>query len=51
MQVKHDIDPKDIREKVERILADASFKANMERLSKLQKKVDGAEAAVDVILE
>ena len=51
MQIKHDIDPIEIRAKIERILNQRSFKTNMERLSKLQRQVDGVKKAVDIILE
>ena len=51
MQIKHDIDPIEIRAKIERILNQRSFKTNMERISKLQRKVDGVKKAVDIILE
>lgn len=51
MQMKHDIDPTEIRAKIERILGQRSFKTNMERLSKLQRQVDGVKKAVDIILE
>lgn len=49
LQVKHDIDPSEVREKVERILSDRSYKENMSKLSVFQKKVDGVKAAVDII--
>ena len=51
MQIKHDIDPKEVREKVERILGDISYKENMKKLSTYQKQVDGVVKAVDIILE
>lgn len=49
LQIKHDINPLEVREKVERILGDRSFKENMSRLSIYQKKVDGVKACVDII--
>lgn len=51
LQLKHDIDPNEIKEKVQRILRDKSFKENIKRLSDYQKKVDGVARAVDIILE
>ncbi|MCS5421361.1 MULTISPECIES: glycosyltransferase [Psychrilyobacter] len=51
MQIKHDIDPEEVREKVERILGDISYKENMKKLSIYQKQVDGVVKAVDIILE
>lgn len=51
LQVKHDIRPEDIREKVERVLADGAYKENMMRLSAYQNAVDGVAKSVDVILE
>lgn len=51
MQIKHDVDPTEVRLKIERILGQQIFKSNMERLSKLQNQVDGVKKAVDIILE
>ena len=50
MQTKHDIDSQDIREKVERILKDPSYKKNIMKLSGYQNSVDGVKSTVDVIL-
>ncbi len=50
MLIKHDIDPHDIRAKVETILNDNSYKKNMMQLSEYQNRVDGVARTVDVIL-
>ncbi len=51
MQLKHDIDPNEVRAKVLKILGDKSYKENMLKLSSYQKQVNGVLKAVDIILE
>ncbi len=48
--IKHNISPKEVMEKTEAILQDASYKSNMKILSNYQSQVDGVVKAVDVIL-
>ena len=50
MQIKHDINPRDIRAKVETILNNDSYKKNMMQLSEYQNCVDGVARTVDEIL-
>ena len=49
LQIKHNINPLDIKEKVEQILADNSYKENMMKLSEYQKQVDGVSKAADIM--
>ncbi len=49
LQIKHRINPQDIRDKVQKILNDGSFKDNMMKLSSYQKKVDGVARAADIL--
>lgn len=51
LQLKHDIQPEDIKDKVLKILGNDKYKKNMLRLSEYQNKVDGAKEAVDIILK
>ena len=51
MQLKHDIDPNEVKAKVQKILDDQRYKENMMKLSAYQKQVDGVVKAVDIILE
>ncbi len=51
LQIKHRINPQEIKDKVLKILNDSSFKKNMEQLSTYQKQVDGVSRTVDIILE
>lgn len=50
LQLKHDIDPEEIKTKVLMVLENEMYKKNMKKLSIDQNRVDGVEKAVDVIL-
>jgi len=51
MQIKHNIDPKEVEKKSLEILNDLSYKSNMEKLASYQLAIDGVKKAVDIILE
>jgi len=50
LQSKHNIDPKQIRQMIQEILGNNSYKTNMERISKIQKQVNGVKKAADLII-
>ena len=51
MQLKHDIDPNEVKDKVLKILDNKRYEENMMKLSAYQKQVDGVAKATDIILE
>ncbi len=51
LQIKHQIDPLELKDKVNLIIKNKSFRENAEKLSQYQKKVDGIKKAADILCE